>query len=130
MKEFRNPTNIHSPVAAYTHQIEVSGNTRWLVLSGQLGKDERGLVPEDPIKQIEIAIDNIAKNLNAANMDFNDLVKVVFYLVGDMDNLKRREVILKAFNGHKPCMTMLYVTALADPSFKVEIDAWACCDIK
>lgn len=128
MKEFRNPDNIHSPVAAYTHQIEVSGKNRWLVLSGQLGQDEMGCVPEDPIKQIEIAMDNIIKNLHAANMDVKDLVKVVFYLVGEIDNLKRREAISKVFNGHKPCMTMLYVTALAHPSFKVEIDAWACTD--
>ncbi|SCY56254.1 RidA family protein [Alkaliphilus peptidifermentans] len=129
MKEFRNPSNIHSPVAAYTHQIEVTGNTRWLVLSGQLGKDEKGFVSDDPINQIEIALDNIKKNLQAANMEVKDLVKVVFYLVGDMDNLKRREIISKFFDGHMPCMTMLYVTALADPSFKVEIDAWGSSDI-
>ncbi|MCC5912564.1 MAG: RidA family protein [Clostridiaceae bacterium] len=129
MKEFRNPGNIHSPVAAYTHQIEVSGKNRWLVLSGQLGKDEKGTVPDDPIKQIEIAMDNITKNLHAANMDVKDLVKVVFYLVGDIDSLRRREAISKAFNGHEPCMTMLYVASLADPVFKVEIDAWACSDI-
>ncbi|WP_026477670.1 RidA family protein [Alkaliphilus transvaalensis] len=129
MKEFRNPNNIHSPVAAYTHQIEVSGKNRWLVLSGQLGKDENGIVPSDPIKQIEIAMDNIIKNLHAANMNVKDLVKVVFYLVGDIDSLRRREVISKVFNGHEPCMTMLYVASLGDPVFKVEIDAWACSDI-
>ncbi|WP_430383865.1 RidA family protein [Anoxynatronum buryatiense] len=78
---------------------------------------------------MEIAIDNIAKNLHAANMNMEDLVKVVFYLVGDIDSA-RREVIAKAFNGHEPCMTMLYVTALADSAYKVEIDAWACADIE
>lgn len=126
MKKFKNPENIHSPIAAYTHQIEVSGQTRWLVLSGQLGKDEWGVVPEDPIKQLEIAMENIVRNLHAANMEVKDLVKIVFYLVGDIDNLKRREAISKVLNDHKPCMTLLYVASLADPSFKVEIDAWAC----
>jgi len=130
MKEFRNPGNIHSPVAAYTHQIEVFGKNRWLVVSGQLGKDEKGIVPDDPIKQIEIAMDNITKNLHTANMDVKDLVKVVFYLVGDIDSSRRREAISKALNGHEPCMTMLYVVSLADPVFKVEIDAWACSDIE
>lgn len=128
MKKFRNPENIHDPVAAYTHQIEVSGQTRWLVLSGQLGKDEKGIVPDDPIKQIEIAMENIARNLLAANMEVKDLVKIIIYLVGNIDNSKRREAISKVLNDHKPCMTMLYVASLADPSFKVEIDAWACSD--
>lgn len=129
MKEFRNPENIHAPVAAYTHQIEVSGNVRWLVLSGQLGKDMNGVVPVDPIEQIEIALDNIVKNLHAANMDVNDLVKIVFYLVGDIDNTRRREVVSKVLKDHNPCMTMLFVAALADPAFKVEIDVWACADV-
>lgn len=128
MKQFRNPEDVHAPVAAYTHQIEVTGNVRWLVLSGQLGKDESGIVPDDPIDQIELALDNIVKNLHAANMEVKDLVKIVFYLVGDIDNARRREVVSTVLNDHTPCMTMLYVAALASPVFKVEIDAWACAD--
>lgn len=128
MKEFRNPENIHSPVADYTHQVEVSGQARWLVMSGQIGKDESELIPEDPIKQIEIAMKNVEKNLYAANMEVKDLVKIVFYLVGNIDNLKRVEAVSKVLNDHKPCMTLLYVTSLANPSLKVEIDAWACSD--
>lgn len=128
MKKFRNPENVHNPLAAYTHQIEVSGQNRWLVLSGQIGKDENGVVPDDPIMQIEIAMDNIIRNLHAADMEVKDLVKIVFYMVGNIDNLKRREAISKVLNDHNPCMTMLYVASLADPSLKVEIDAWACSD--
>jgi len=128
MKKFRNPENIHEPVAGYTHQIEVSGEKCWLVLSGQLGKEENGVLPEDPIKQMEVAMENIIRNLQAANMEVEDLVKLVFYLVGDFDKAKRGEVITKALKDHKPCMTMIYVASLADPSFKVEIDAWACSD--
>jgi 2-iminobutanoate/2-iminopropanoate deaminase len=128
MKKFRNPENVHNPVAAYTHQIEVTGQNRWLVLSGQLGKEENGVIPEDPIKQIEIALENLVKNLKAANMEVTDLVKIVFYLVGDIDNDKRREAVSRILKDHNPCMTMLYVVSLAHPSFKVEIDAWACAD--
>ncbi len=128
MKEFRNPENIHEPVADYTHQVEVSGQARWLVMSGQIGKYKDGPIPEDPIEQIEIAMDNIVKNLEASNMDVKDLVKVVFYLVGNIDNSKRVEAVSKVLQGHKPCMTLLYVASLANPSIKVEIDAWACSD--
>ncbi|GFZ31654.1 enamine deaminase RidA [Clostridium zeae] len=128
MKTFRNPENIHAPLAAYTHQVEVSGQERWLVLSGQIGKDINDFIPEDPIKQIELAMENIKLNLKAANMDTKDLVKIVFYMVGDIDNAQRREAIAKALGDHEPCMTMLYVAGLASAALKVEIDAWACSD--
>jgi len=128
MKKFRNPENIHGPVADYTHQVEISGQTRWLVMSGQIGKDKNGSIPEDPIEQIEIAMENIIENLHAANMEVKDLVKIVFYLVGNIDNSKRVEAVSKMLSDHKPCMTLLYVVSLANPSLKVEIDAWACSD--
>lgn len=128
MKQFRNPENVHAPVAAYTHQIEVTGNNRWLVLSGQLGKDENGVLPNDPVKQIENAMENLVRNLQAANMEIKDLVKITFYMVGPIDNAKRREAVSKVLGDCNPCMTMLYVASLADPAFKVEIDAWACAE--
>lgn len=37
MKQSRNPKTIHPPLAAYTHQIEITGAQRWLMLSGQVG---------------------------------------------------------------------------------------------
>jgi 2-iminobutanoate/2-iminopropanoate deaminase len=122
----RNPDNVHTPVAAYAHQIEVSGKVRWLVLSGQIGREVDESVPEDPVKQLELAFDNIEKNLQAAKMEMKDLVKIVIYLVGEMDPVQRRAVISKKLNGHEPCMTLLYVAGLAHPAYKVEIDAWAC----
>jgi len=128
MKKFRNPENVHGPVADYTHQVEISGQNRWLVMSGQIGKDKNEPIPEDPIEQIEIAMENIVKNLHAANMEVKDLVKIVFYLVGNIDNSKRVEAVSKVLKDHKPCMTLLYVASLANPSLKVEIDAWACSD--
>ncbi|HEX6605960.1 MAG TPA: RidA family protein [Chloroflexia bacterium] len=125
MKEYRNPANVHPPVAGYTHQIEVREPARWLVLSGQIGKREDGTVPTAPVEQLDVALDNVIRNLQAAGMDLPDLVKLTFYLVGDMDPQRRREVTAARLNGHQPCMTVLVVAALAHPDYKVEIDAWA-----
>jgi len=123
--QLRNPAGVHAPVAAYSHQIEVSPAARWLVLSGQIGLGLDGVPPSDPVEQIEVALDNIRRNLDAAGMAVGDLVKLTFYLVGDID-AERRKRALEAFLGdHRPCMTLLYVSALASPALKVEIDAWA-----
>ena len=125
MKIYRNPPNVHEPLAAYTHQIEISGSERLVFFSGQVGQREDGSVPEDPVEQYDVAFENILRNLEAANMGIEDVVKLTFYLVGDMDNARRREVATARLQGHEPCMTLLYVAALASPIYKVEIDVWA-----
>jgi 2-iminobutanoate/2-iminopropanoate deaminase len=125
MREYRNPPNIHAPVAGYTHQIEVKGSERLLALSGQVGMTEDGTVPVDPVEQLEIALENVSRNLQAAKMNVHDILKLTFYLVGEMDAARRRELIAAKLEGHKPCMTVLFVSSLASPVYKVEIDAWA-----
>ena len=125
MKTYRNPPNVHLPVAAYTHQIEIRGPERLLVLSGQVGMREDGTVPDDPIEQLEIALENLRRNLQAADMDVRDLLKVTFYLVGEMDAARRRAAIAAVLGDHQPCMTLLFVASLANPIYRVEIDAWA-----
>jgi enamine deaminase RidA (YjgF/YER057c/UK114 family) len=58
-------------------------------------------------------------------MDVQDLLKLTFYLVGEMEAAKRRELTASRLKGHKPCMTLVFVASLADPIYKVEVDAWA-----
>jgi enamine deaminase RidA (YjgF/YER057c/UK114 family) len=125
MKKFRNPQDVHAPLGGYSHQIEVTSNERILVLSGQVGMREDGTVPDDPLEQIDMALENIFRNLRAANMDAKDLIKLTYYLVGEMDTTKRRELVAAKLQGYKPCSTLLYVAGLASPIYKVEIDAWA-----
>ena len=125
MKEFRNPQDVHAPLGSYSHQIEVRGNERLLVISGQVGMRQDGAVPEDPFEQIDVAFENIFRNLQASGMDVKDLIKITYYLVGELDTAKRREVILSKLQGHQPCSTLLFVAGLASPVYKVEIDAWA-----
>jgi enamine deaminase RidA (YjgF/YER057c/UK114 family) len=124
MKESRNPRDVHQPLGSYSHQIEIS-NERLLVISGQVGMLQDGTIPEDPFEQIDLAFENIFRNLRAAHMDVKDIIKLTYYLVGEIDTAKRREVVLSKLQGHQPCSTLLYVAALASPAFRVEIDAWA-----
>ena len=125
MKTPRNSSDIHTPMAAYSHQIEVSEAERWLVLSGQVGMHPDGSVPEDAIQQLEVALENVLRNLAAANMEVKDLLKLTLYLVGDWDTARRKDVIAARLEGHQPCMTLIYVAGLAAPIYRVEIDAWA-----
>lgn len=125
MKIARNPEGVHAPLAPYTHQIEAGPGGRWLVLSGQVGMHRDGTLPEDPVEQYRLALENIGTNLAAAGMRVRDLVKLTFYLVGPIDVDGRRLVEAAFLAGHEPCMTLLYISALAGPALRVEIDAWA-----
>ncbi|MGB8984907.1 MAG: hypothetical protein WCC12_23785 [Anaerolineales bacterium] len=66
MKEFRNPQDLHEPVGSYSHQIEIKGNERLLVVSGQVGMRQDGTIPDAPLEQIEIAFENVLRNPRAA----------------------------------------------------------------
>jgi 2-iminobutanoate/2-iminopropanoate deaminase len=125
MKTQRNPETIHAPLAAYSHQIEITGPERMLVLAGQVGMTPAGDIPEDPIEQLGVALDNVERNLEAAGMELGDLVKLIVYLVGEWDNDARRGLVAARLGTHRPCMTAVWVAALAGPSLRVELDAWA-----
>lgn len=125
MKLFRNPSTVHPPLAAYSHQVDIRGTERMLALSGQVGMRPDGSLPDDPIEQLEVAMGNLANNLAAAGMGVEDLFKITLYIVGEMDAARRREVIAGWLGEHHPCMTLVQVVALATPKIKVEIDGWA-----
>ncbi len=125
MKKCRNPKNIHKPLAAYSHQIEVSSSERLLVMSGQIGMQKDGTVPVDPNEQLQIALENVTLNLEAAGMAVEDILKVTIYVAGQMDMIERRKILAAYFENYHPCMTFLFVAALASPNLKVEIDVMA-----
>lgn len=124
-KQARDPADVHPPLAAYVHQVELRGAERLLVMSGQVGMRVDGSVPEDPVDQLDVALENVERNLVAAGMETTDLVKLTLYLVGEIDAARRREVLSARLDGHRPCMTLIVVSALAAPHLKVEVDAWA-----
>jgi enamine deaminase RidA (YjgF/YER057c/UK114 family) len=128
MKTQRNPDTVHAPLAAYSHQIEISGAQRQLVIAGQIGMRADGEVPEDAIDQLAAALDNIERNLEAAGMELSDIVRLTVYLVGEWDANARRQMMASRLGAHHPCTTLLYVAGLAAPNLRVELDAWASAD--
>jgi 2-iminobutanoate/2-iminopropanoate deaminase len=125
VKEQRNPPSIHTPLAAYSHQVEIRGPERLLFLSGQVGMTIEGQIPDEAGDQLKLALENVLRNLDAAGMGTPDLVKLTFYLTEPIDPDSRCAILAERLAGHAPCMTLLYFSALASPALKVEVDAWA-----
>jgi enamine deaminase RidA (YjgF/YER057c/UK114 family) len=125
MKTARNPESIHAPLGRYVHQIEASAESRLLFISGQIGAEPDGTVPEDAVAQFRVALENVMRNLEAAGFEASDLVKLTTYVVGELDPAGRRAELDRLLGDHFTTSTLVMVAALASPQYKVEIDAWA-----
>jgi enamine deaminase RidA (YjgF/YER057c/UK114 family) len=106
--------------------VEVPEGARWLVISGQVGKDKQGRVGRDISVQSERALRNVLACLRAHGMSRKDLVKTTTYItdprfVSDFRDA-RRKVLGDACT---PTSTLVVVSALADPDLLVEVEAWA-----
>ncbi|WP_149538848.1 RidA family protein [Siccirubricoccus phaeus] len=119
-----NPVGVHTP-GAYSHAALVSGATERLVLSGQVGVKPDGSVVEEGTAQIDQALANIGTILDAHAMTQANLVKMTVFLT-DPALIPAWRAARGAWLGeHRPASTLLIVAGLADPKFKVEVEAEA-----
>jgi len=125
MKTARNPKSTHAPLASYAHQIELSCDEKLLVLSGQVGVRQDGTSPDSTIEQLNLAWYNVGENLKEAGMSYKDIVKLTIYMVDQIDPTERRSAFASLLDEVRPCMTLLYVSALGTDRLKVEIDVLA-----
>lgn len=120
-----NPPTIAAPVGSYSHAIETPPHARILHVSGQVGIDAAGVAGADFRAQAELVWRNIEAILAAAGMGLTDLVRVNTYLT-DAADIPDSRIVRRTFLGeHRPASTLLVVSALASPAFRIEIEAWA-----
>ena len=113
------------PASAYSQAVEVSGATRTLFVSGQLGTELDGTSPSGIEQQARLAWRNLGLQLEAADMTFDNLVKVTMYLPDPADIPASRPARIEALGHRLPASTVL-VARLANPAWKIEIEAIAC----
>ena len=106
--------------SAYSQAVEVLAHARTVHVSGQVGVDADGRIPEDPETQHVLAWRNVFAVLEAAGMAKTDIVDV-FAIVTSQDGVKTfREVRDRMFDGHLACSTII-IAGLASPDWKIEI---------
>lgn len=126
MNKAYNPASIAPPFRnIYSHGIECPANARTLWISGQVGTRPDGSIASDCAGQAEQIMQNIGAILAEAGMGFGDLVKLNAYLVKAEDIAAFAPVRAKHLAGAKPAMTSVVVTALAQPSWLIEVEAVA-----
>ncbi len=110
----------------FSHGSEITGPARFLFLSGQIGVDLNGMTKKGFEAQARQAMDNVEALLHAADMNRDDILRVVYY-VTNADNLKVLSTIRQErWNSHTaPAVTTLVIAALAAPDLLVEIEVTA-----
>jgi enamine deaminase RidA (YjgF/YER057c/UK114 family) len=119
-----NPPAVREPTG-YTHAIDISGASRRLIISGQVGMALDGSVSTSGDGQIAQAFANLRAVLTANGLAVENIVKTTVFLT-DRDLLAAfRSARGAVFGDHAPASTLLFVSGLADPRFMVEIEAEA-----
>jgi enamine deaminase RidA (YjgF/YER057c/UK114 family) len=117
-----NPNGVAPPRRHYVHSIEVPPDCRWLSISGQVGVAPDGTVPDGITEQTELCWANNLKILEANGMGIENIVKVIQYLTRVEDRDAHFEVRNRYLGDHVPTSTLLFVAALAEPKFLVEVE--------
>jgi len=126
-----NPADLSAPIGFQHGWLVEQGEHKTLYLAGQCGYDADGSVesPGDLIAQIDKALANIGCVLRDAEMAFDDVVQLNFYVTSRHDYaLARREIgqVWRRLCGkHFPAMAMFQVVSLFDPGARVEIQGIA-----
>ncbi len=117
-----NAPDAPSP-GAYSQAVEVTGVSRTLYISGQVGAELDGSVPEDVTAQVRLAWKSLVAQL-AAGMGLDNLVKVTTIVPDAASIPATRTVRAEVMGTRRPASTLI-VGGLANPAWKVEIEGIA-----
>jgi enamine deaminase RidA (YjgF/YER057c/UK114 family) len=119
-----NPPGLSTP-ATYSHIVKAGGI---LYIAGQVGTDAQGkTVGPGMTEQLEQVLKNLQIALKSQGADFSHVTKITIY-VTDVDAFRAPDaaaIRAKYFGANRPASTLVGVTRLANPDFKVEIEATA-----
>jgi enamine deaminase RidA (YjgF/YER057c/UK114 family) len=125
-----NPED-HAPFRPTYSHISVTTlepTTKLVSFAGQIGHDSTtDKIPPAFIDQVDLALQNVQKCLDAVGAKKTDIVSVRQYVVDllEQDSVKRGEVYEKFMDGYKPPSTLIGVQALAAKGVLYEIEVLA-----
>ncbi len=114
-----------APSGGYRQFVEVSANRRLVFISGQIGETAAGEIPASGYEQCRLAWENVLHQLEAAGYAAEHLVKATVFLTSP-DLVQPHKVARNEILGmHQPALSVVIVSALADPRWLVEVEVVA-----
>jgi len=117
-----NPAGVAGPFATYAHGVEVQANARLLFGAGQAGVAADGTVPESIEDQAGLVWSNMKAILAEADMSIADIVQLNMLLIDRDDRNGATAVRDSELGPHRPASTLMFISGLANPAWKIEID--------
>lgn len=109
----------------FAHCVEVPPGTRLCFASGQIGIEKDGSIPATTREQAELCFRRIEALLAASRMTLGDVVRINAYITDTREGDAYRAARDKFMGDHKPANTVLFITGLARPELKIEIEVVA-----
>jgi enamine deaminase RidA (YjgF/YER057c/UK114 family) len=123
-----NIEGVNNPQGRFSHVGETGPNARLFHLAGQTGARPDGSVSSEFAEQARQVYRNISAVLAGCTMDWQNLVKITVFLTNADDIPVWREVQKEAFAEVIPASTLLVVSRLARPEYRIEVEAIAATD--
>lgn len=119
-----NPPGLSTP-QAYSHVVKAG---KLVFIAGQVGADAEGKLAGPGMReQLERVLENLKIALASQGADFGHVVKITVFVtsVEEYRGAGLAELRAKYFGAHRPASTLVQVVSLANPAYKVEIEAVA-----
>lgn len=119
-----NPPGLSTP-QTYSHVVKAG---KLLFIAGQVGADAEGKLAGPGMReQLERVLENLKIALASQGADFSHVVKITVFVtsVEEYRGAGLAELRAKYLGAHRPASTLVQVVSLANPAYKVEIEAVA-----
>lgn len=130
MRKSHNPPAMMPVVGPLSWGLETASANRWLWVSGQVGADAQGHVPEGLLAQTRLVWSNIDQVLKSGGMSARHIVRTGIFLSSQVafteeERAAFNELRVAYLGDNRPASTLLFVHRLMDPRWLIEIDAFA-----
>ncbi len=120
-----NPDGVFPRYRNYSHAVEVKGNSSILFISGLNGYLSNGIdMPESFEEQAELIWQHIGTILKSADMTYQNIVSLRFYLADPSYDEANVKILMKYLGGHAPARTV-FCCQLLEKKWKLEVEAVA-----
>ena len=119
-----NPAGLATPTT-YSHIVK-AGKT--LYIAGQVGaKPDGAIAGESMAAQLEQVLANLQTALTSQGANFSHVAKITIFVtsIAEFRMPEAVKVREKYFGTNRPASTLVQIQQLANPAFKVEIEAVA-----
>jgi 2-iminobutanoate/2-iminopropanoate deaminase len=123
--EYLNPPGVHAPRGLYSHTVTVPAGTDLIFISGQVGVRPDGTTPSSIAEQADQVFANIVTHLQFHGLPPSSIIKLTTFMVAGHDGDAVRAARIRHLGQHRPASTAVYVAALVEPEWYVEVDAIA-----